>query len=250
MVSPPEPDHDQFRAQSLNYAYGGFPALSDVSISVREGEVLAVCGPRGSGKTTLLQCLAGQLLPAEGGEIWLADIPLHALSASARERVRREHFGWIDTDPQLVPELNGWENAALPLLMRGVGHGAAKAVALEWLERLDIGGCARKRPAALLHGQRQRIAVARGLCAEPTVLFADDPTARLHRTDGVHVLRTMLAAARSHGITVLLATHDPEAAAHADRTLRLIDGRSGEAAAPPPAVPESAEGRPACSLSV
>lgn len=222
MVSPP--DNDVLWARGLTYAHDGSPALQGVSLGVREGEILAVTGPRGSGKTTLLRCLSGQLRVREG-EVWFNSVPVHTMGPLARERLRLERFAWIDPEPVLVPELNAWENTALPLMLRGTGRRAAKAAALEWLERLDIRDVARKRPHALLQSERQRVVVARALVAGPTVLFADEPTAALHRAEHGHVLRTLTTAARSHDITVVLATHDPETASLADRTLTLLDGR-------------------------
>lgn len=244
MVAPP--DNDVLWARGLHYAYSGSPALAGVSIGVREGEILAVTGPRGSGKSTLLKCLSGQLLP-DPGEVWFNSAPVHTLSRAARERLRRERFGWIGSEPHLLPELTGWENAALPLLARGIGHRAAKRTAGEWLERLDVGDCARKRPKAMLQAQRQRIAIARALAGEPTVVFADEPTAPLHTTDRAQVLRTLTTAARSHQITVVLATLDDESATLADRTVTLTDGRRG-GAIPAPESP-GGEGRAACSVS-
>ncbi|GHA99752.1 ABC transporter ATP-binding protein [Streptomyces termitum] len=239
------PDNDVLWARSLHCTLGGTEALSGVSLGVREGEILAVTGPRGSGKTTLLRCLSGEL-PVRQGEVWFNSAPVHTLAPAARERLRRERFGWIGPEPCLVPELTAWENAALPLLLRKVPGRAARAAAAEWLDRLDIGAAARTRPHGLTHAQRQRVAVARALVAAPTVLFADEPTAALHRADGAQVLRTLTAAARSHGITVLLATHDDEVAALADRTVTLLDGH--RAGSVPPA--SGAEGVAACSLSV
>ena len=119
---------------------------------------------------------------------------------------------------------------------------------LEWLERLDIGDCARKRPHELTQAQRQRVCITRSLAPAPTVLFADEPTAPLHRADRAHVLRTLTTAARSHAITVVLATHDAETAALADRTVSLLDGRRVNTVHLPP-MAESEEGRAACSLS-
>lgn len=245
MVAPP--DNDVLWARALHVNHNGSPALSGVSLGVREGEILAVGGPRGSGKTTLLQCLSGQLLPQQG-EVWFNSVPVHTMGALARERLRRDRFGWIDPAPVLVPELNSWENAALPLMLRGSGRRAAKTAALEWLERLDIGHCARKRPHALLQAERQRVAIARALVPAPQVLFADEPTAPLHRADRAHVLRTLTTAARSHGITVVLATHDMDTAALADRTVSLLDGRRVRTVHLPPVA--ETEGRAACSLSV
>ncbi|MGR8007977.1 ABC transporter ATP-binding protein [Streptomyces hypolithicus] len=242
MVAPP--DNDVLWARSLHHSHSGSPALTGVSLGVREAEILAVGGPRGSGKTTLLRCLSGQLVPQQG-EVWFNSTPVHTMSGSLRERLRRDRFGWIGPEPGLVPELTAWENAALPLLLHGVSHRVAKKAAVEWLERLDIGVVARKRPAALLQSQRQRVAVARALVTKPAVIFADEPTAPLHRTDRAQVLRTLTTAARSHGITVVLATHDSEVAALADRTVSLIDGRRANSAQ----ADGVEEGRAACSLS-
>ncbi|MFF6905303.1 ABC transporter ATP-binding protein [Streptomyces sp. NPDC012389] len=246
MVAPP--DNDVIWARSLHHSHNGSPGLGGVSVSVRDAEILAVTGPRGSGKTTLLHCLSGRLVP-EQGEVWFNSVPVHTMAPRVREQLRRERFGWIGADPELVPELTTWENAALPLLLRGASHRAAKKAATEWLERMDIAPLARKRPHALLQAERQRVSVARALCGQPTVIFADEPTATLHRAERSQLLRTLTAAARSHGITVVLATHDAEVAALADRTVPLLDGRRVATVALP-GVPADTEGSAACSLSV
>ncbi|WP_037886462.1 ABC transporter ATP-binding protein [Streptomyces viridochromogenes] len=246
MVAPP--DNDVLWARALHFTYNdGSPALSGVSLGVQEGEVLAVIGPRGSGKTTLLRCLSG-LLATRRGEIWFNSVPVHTMNPLARERLRRDRFSWIDPHPSLVPELTVWENAALPLMLRGTSRRRAKTAALEWLERLDVGEAARKRPHQLLQAERQRVCVARALAPAPTVLFADEPAAPLHRADRVRVLRTLTTAARSHGITVVLASYETDAAILADRTITLIDGRRVNSVHLPPVA--GTEGRAACSLSV
>ncbi|MFD3803666.1 ABC transporter ATP-binding protein [Streptomyces sp. NPDC058619] len=227
MVAPP--DNDVLWARSLHYSHSGSPGLIGVSIGVGQGEILAVTGPRGSGKTTLLRCLSGQL-PPEQGEVWFNSVPVHTLGDAARERLRRDRFGWIGPEPELLPELKVWENAALPLLLAGASHRTAKHAACAWLERLDIGAFARKRPCALTRAECQRVALARALVNQPAVLFADEPTAPLHRAERTLLLRTLTTAARSHEITVLLATHDEETAAAADRRVALLDGRSAAAA--------------------
>ncbi|MFF4019865.1 ABC transporter ATP-binding protein [Streptomyces sp. NPDC001843] len=242
------PDNDVLWARSLQYAHpDGSPALAGVSVGVREGEILAVSGPRGSGKTTLLRCLSGELR-AQAGEVWFNSVPVHTMGPLRRERLRRDRFCWIDPAPALIPELTVWENTALPLMLRGTGRRRAKAAAQEWLERLDVGDKSRKRPHELVQAERQRVSIARALAPAPTVLFADEPTAPLHRADRGHVLRTLTTAARSHGITVVLATHEAETAALADRTVTLLDGRRVNTVHLPEA-PE-AEGRASCSLSV
>ncbi|CAL9409048.1 ABC transporter ATP-binding protein YtrE [Streptomyces sp. enrichment culture] len=248
MVAPP--DNDVLRACALHFQHhDGSPALGGVSLGVREGEILAVSGPRGSGKTALLHCLSGLVRP-QRGEVWFDGVALHALGRLRRERLRRDRFGWIDPAPALVPELTVWENAALPLMLRGTSRRRARSAALEWLDRLDVGDRARSRPRALRQAERQRVCIARALAAAPAVLFADEPTAPLHRADRLQILRTLTTAARSHGITVVLATHDSGTAALADRTVSLLDGRRVDTvhlpAAPQPA---ETEGRAACSLS-
>ncbi|MGW0884142.1 ABC transporter ATP-binding protein [Streptomyces sp. NPDC002671] len=242
------PDNDVLWARALHFRHpDGSPGLAGVSLAVREGEVLAVSGPRGSGKTTLLRCLSG-LVPVRQGEVWFNSSPVHTLGPMARERLRRDRFGWIDPAPVLVPELNAWENAALPLMLRGTSRRRAKVAALEWLERLDVGTTSRKRPHELQQAERQRVSIARALAPGPTVLFADEPTAPLYRADRGPVLRTLTTVARSHGITVVLATHDADTAAIADRTVSLLDGRRVHTLHLPDA-PET-ESRAACSLSV
>lgn len=258
MVTPLDsapPDNDVLWARSVHYSHSGSPGLIGVSVGVRQGEILALTGPRGSGKTTLLRCLAGRLVPDEG-EIWFNSVPVHTMGALARERLRRDRFGWIGPEPRLLPELTAWENAALPLLLAGAGHRTAKRAACAWLDRLDIAGLARRRPRALTRAEAQRVALARALVNEPAVVFADEPTAPLHRADRAVLLRTLTTAARSHDITVLLATHDEETAAAADRRTALLDGRpagtatasgaDGPADSPPDDTPE---GQAACSLS-
>jgi ABC-type lipoprotein export system ATPase subunit len=242
------PDNDVLWARSLHFTHrDGSPGIAGVSLGIREGEILAVSGPRGSGKTSLLRCLSG-LAPAQRGEVWFNSVPVHTMGPMTRERLRRDRFGWIDPAPVLVPELNAWENAALPLMLRGTSRRRAKVAALEWLERLDIGDKTRSRPHELTQSERQRVCIARALAPAPSVLFADEPTAPLHRADRAHVLRTLTTAARSHGITVVLATHDADTAALADRTVTLLDGRRVNTVHLPPMA--DSEGRTACSLSV
>ncbi|MFB6861530.1 ABC transporter ATP-binding protein [Streptomyces virginiae] len=250
MVAPPDnapPDNDVLWARSLHYAHGSAPALVDVSLGVRQGEIVALTGARGSGKTTLLRCLSGQLLPSEG-EVWFNSVPVHTMGDLSRERLRRDRFGWLGPEPQLLPELKVWENAALPLLLTGASHRSAKHAACEWLDRLDIAAFARKRPAALSRAECQRVALARALVTVPSVIYADEPTAPLHRADRAQLLRTLTTAARSHEITVLLATDDEATAAVADRRLTLVDGRLAGTADTSP-LPDTPEGQAACSLS-
>ncbi|WP_258037303.1 MULTISPECIES: ABC transporter ATP-binding protein [unclassified Streptomyces] len=240
-MSAAPPDNDLLWTRELHCVREGTPALQDVDLRIRKGEIVALTGPRGSGKTTLLGCLAG-LLPHRG-EVWFDSIPVHDLPVGVRERLRRERFGRISDTPQLLSELTAWENVALPLLLGGTGHRKARRSALEWLERLDAGECAAKRPGQLSRPRQQRVAIARALVHEPSVLFADEPTAPLHQGDRVQALRTLVAAARSHMITTVISGREEEVAPVADRTLRLLDGRL--TAGPD----DSTVAGPACSLS-
>ena len=221
-VAPP--DNDVLWARALVKAHQGTPALRSASIGVREGEILAVTGPSGCGKSTLLDCLSG-LTCADEGEIWFNSAPVHTLGRTSRERLRRERFGYVGPEPQLVPELTAAENVALSSLLAGICRKEAVVSAAEWLERLDVADCAKRRPAELRQEQRQRIAVARALAHGPTVVFADEPTAPLYREAQDQVLRMLVTASRSHGITLVLATHDPSVARYADRVAVMTDGR-------------------------
>ncbi|MFB6889399.1 ABC transporter ATP-binding protein [Kitasatospora sp. NPDC056327] len=218
------PDNDVLWARGIVKSHHGTPALRGVSLGVRDGEVLAVTGPRGSGKSTLLGCLSA-LLPVDEGEVWFNSAPVHTLGRAGRERLRRDRFGFVGSEPHLVPELTARENVALPLLLAGAGGKAAHTAADEWLERLDIGDLAGIRPDRMVQGQRQRIAVARALAPLPPVVFADDPTAPLHRETADQVLRILTSAVRSHQLTLVLATHDPGLVRYADRAVALVDGR-------------------------
>ncbi|MCX4757826.1 ABC transporter ATP-binding protein [Kitasatospora purpeofusca] len=232
-MSAAPPDNDVLWARGIVKSHQGTPALRGISLGVREGEVLAVTGPRGSGKSTLLGCLSA-LLPVDEGEVWFNSSPVHTLGRAGRERLRRDRFGFVGSEPHLVPELTARENVALPLLLAGAGGKAAYTAADEWLERLDIGDLAKLRPERLVQGQRQRIAVARALAPLPPIVFADDPTAPLHRETAEQVLRILTSAARSHQLTLVLATHDPELVRYADRAVALLDGRLAGPATPVP----------------
>ncbi|MFE2916421.1 ABC transporter ATP-binding protein [Kitasatospora indigofera] len=233
-MSAAPPDNDVLWARGIVKSHHGTPALRGVSLGVQVGEVLAVTGPRGSGKSTLLGCLSA-LLPVDEGEVWFNSSPVHTLGRTGRARLRRDRFGFVGSQPHLVPELTARENVALPLLLAGAGNKAAYTAADEWLERLDIAETRRLRPERLVQSQRQRIAVARALAPLPPVVFADDPTAPLHREAADQVLRILSSAARSHQLTLVLATHDPELARYADRSVALADGRLTPSAAPTPA---------------
>lgn len=211
-------------AREVSLSFGQTPALRGASMSVATGEILAVMGPSGSGKSTLLHCLAGILAP-DTGEIHFADRRIDTLGENVRAALRRDRFGFVFQFGQLVPELSVEENIALPLLLRGARRSDALSRARGWLERLDLAGLERRRSGELSGGQAQRVALARGLVADPDVLFADEPTGSLDSLAGERVMDLLVTAAREQGTSVVLVTHDPRVAACADREIMVRDGR-------------------------
>jgi putative ABC transport system ATP-binding protein len=194
-------------ARVLVLSFGETPALRGASVAVKKGEVLAVMGPSGSGKSTLLHCLAGILVP-DSGEILLDGERLDTMREKERSALRRDRFGFVFQFGQLVPELTAEENVALRT----------------WFERLQLDGLERHRSGEMSGGQAQRVALARGLVANPEVLFADEPTGSLDSLTGELVMDLMTSVAREEGTTVALVTHEARVAAYADREVIVRDG--------------------------
>jgi len=210
-------------ARDLVLSFGETPALRGASVAVAKGEVLAVMGPSGSGKSTLLHCLAGILVP-DSGEILLDGERLDTMREKERSALRRDRFGFVFQFGQLVPELTAEENVALPLLLGGVRRQEALRVARTWFKRLQLDGLERHRSGEMSGGQAQRVALARGLVAQPQVLFADEPTGSLDSLTGELVMDLMTSVAREEGTTVVLVTHEARVAAYADREVIVRDG--------------------------
>ncbi|MFI6236212.1 ABC transporter ATP-binding protein [Micromonospora sp. NPDC050784] len=211
-------------ARDVEFSFGQTPALRGASVAVEAGEILAVMGPSGSGKSTLLHCLAGILVP-DSGEILFDGTGVHAMAETERSSLRRDRFGFVFQFGQLVPELTAVENVALPLLLSGVRRKQALPKAYDWFARLGLDGLEQRRSGELSGGQAQRVALARGLVAEPQVLFADEPTGALDSLTGEQVMDLLVGAAREQGTTVILVTHEPRIAAYADREVMVRDGR-------------------------
>jgi putative ABC transport system ATP-binding protein len=213
-----------FRARGLVKSFGRTEALRGVDCDIAEGEVLAIMGPSGSGKSTLLHCLAGILRP-DDGSVAYAGADLGRLDESRRSRLRLTDFGFVFQYGQLVPDLPAVENVALPLLLRGERRGSSMDAARRWLAELELEGFEQRLPGELSGGQAQRVALARAFAIGPRVLFADEPTGSLDSLAGEAVMEMLTVAARDHGVTVVLVTHDPRVAAYADREVVVRDGR-------------------------
>jgi putative ABC transport system ATP-binding protein len=210
-------------ARELVLSFGETPALRGASLSVERGEVLAIMGPSGSGKSTLLYCLAGILTP-DTGEVYFDGQRLDTLREKDRSKLRRDRFGFVFQFGQLVPELTAAENVALPLLLSGTPRTEALTAAGVWFERLDLEGMEGHRTGEMSGGQAQRVALARGLVAQPDVLFADEPTGSLDSLNGELVMDLLTRAAREQGTTVVIVTHEARVAAFADREVVVRDG--------------------------
>ena len=211
-------------ARDVVLSFGPTPALRGADVTVAGGEILAVMGPSGSGKSTLLHCLAGILAP-DGGEVRLDGQRIDTLGEAQRSQLRRTAFGFVFQFGQLLPELSAVENAALPLLLNGESRGAAFDAARRCLAQLGLEGLEGRRPGEMSGGQAQRVAMARALVVGPRVIFADEPTGSLDSLAGEHVMNQLTDAARSQGVTIVLVTHEPRVAAHADREIVVRDGR-------------------------
>ena len=223
-------------------------ALEDVTLSVEPGEIAVLYGPSGSGKTTML-LIAGGLLAPDSGTAQISGRDLALLRRDELLAIQRESLGFIYQSPRLMAGVPAIENAAIKLLAGGMGLRAARPRAADWLERVGLADRLDHTPEQLSGGERQRVAIARALVSSPTVILADEPTANLDSRRAREVLALLAALGRDRGAAVLVATHDPHAAAFADTVVALRDGRllRGEQAheelpAAPPAFPTARPG--------
>jgi putative ABC transport system ATP-binding protein len=197
-------------------------ALDEVTVEFAAGGYTAIMGPSGSGKSTLLHCSAG-LDMLTSGRVFVGDVELGPLSDDALTILRRDHVGFVFQSYNLVPTLTARENILLPLHL--AGKGGDPVWIDQVLETLGLGDRLHHRPAELSGGQQQRVAVARALASRPEIIFADEPTGNLDSKAGAEVLRFLRQAVDEMSQTVVMVTHDPVAAAHADRVVFLSDGR-------------------------
>jgi len=196
-------------------------ALRGVTLSVGGGELVAVMGPSGSGKSTLMHLMAALDKPT-GGSVTIAGEDVGSLSDRQVTLLRRKHIGFVFQFFNLLPMLTAEENVLLPLSIAGEKPEPAFFEGL--LERVGLSDRRHHRPAELSGGQQQRVAIARALVAQPTVVFADEPTGNLDSHTGAEILELLRSAAEEYGQTTVMVTHDAHAATIADRVLFLADG--------------------------
>ncbi len=197
-------------------------ALRGVDLEVQTARLTAVMGPSGSGKSTLMHILAGLDQP-DDGQVWIGDTEVTGLDDAGLTALRRDHIGFIFQFFNLLPMLTAQENILLPLEIAG------RSPDPDWygelIAKVGLGDRLGHRPSELSGGQQQRVAVARALASQPTVMFADEPTGNLDSTTSGEILGLMRDLVDGLGQTTVMVTHDPHAAAIADRVLFLADGR-------------------------
>ncbi|GAA2621364.1 ABC transporter ATP-binding protein [Streptomyces vastus] len=214
------------RASDLSKVYGQgetqVVALDRVSIDFRQAEFTAIMGPSGSGKSTLMHCVAG-LDTFSSGSVRIGDTELGSLKDKQLTKLRRDKIGFIFQAFNLLPTLTALENITLPMDIAG------RKADKQWLNSVigmvGLGDRLSHRPAQLSGGQQQRVAVARALASKPDIIFGDEPTGNLDSRSGAEVLGFLRNSVRELGQTVVMVTHDPVAAAYADRVVFLADGR-------------------------
>ncbi|MHB8628664.1 MAG: ABC transporter ATP-binding protein [Aggregatilineales bacterium] len=215
----------QTQALTRSYPVGRdtVTALCDVSLTIQRGEFVAIMGPSGSGKSTLLNLLGGLDSPTRG-EVWLDGKNLTGLCEDDSAKLRRHTLGFIFQGYDLFPVLTALENVIYPLLVAGVPLAERTERAKLMLAKVGLSDKAQHYPDELSGGQQQRVGIARALVNRPLVLFADEPTGNLDSATADEILLLLTTLVRSEQLTLIMVTHDPEAAQRADRILYLKDG--------------------------
>jgi putative ABC transport system ATP-binding protein len=213
------------QAQEITRIYGSgdtaVEALRGCSMDIRRGDLTAVMGPSGSGKSTLMHILAGLDKPTTG-TVAIDGTDITKLGDTELTKLRRNHIGFIFQFFNLLPMLTAEENIVLPLEL--AGRKIDKAWVDEIIGKLGLDDRRKHRPSELSGGQQQRVAIARALISKPTVIFADEPTGNLDSSTSAEILELLRASVSDYGQTLVMVTHDPGAAAIADRVLFLADG--------------------------
>ena len=214
------------RAVGVTKAYGtgaaAVTALDDISVDIRRGRFTAIMGPSGSGKSTLMHALAG-LDTVDSGEVWIGETQLNTLSDKGLADLRRNRVGFVFQQFNLLPTLSAEENILLPLAI------AKRKPNQDWFDQVVAAvGLADRlthRPSELSGGQQQRVACARALLPKPDVIFADEPTGNLDSRSSGEILRFLRQSVDEFAQTIVMVTHDANAAAYADRVVFLLDGK-------------------------
>lgn len=199
-------------------------ALRGVDLDIYPGEFVCIIGRSGSGKSTLLNMIAGLEKPTRG-EIIVCGKHLEKMSEKNLVEFRLKHIGFIFQQFNLFASMTATENVAMPLVYRGVSHKVRMKKAEEMLKRLGLGAHMNHKPSQMSGGQQQRVGIARALLANPPVIFADEPTGNLDSKTSEEILNLMQTVTHDEGHTLVMVTHDPTVATHADRVVTILDGQ-------------------------
>ncbi|MEZ4398471.1 MAG: ABC transporter ATP-binding protein [Kofleriaceae bacterium] len=198
-------------------------ALAGASLTIAEGEFVAVMGPSGSGKSTCLNVLGGLDRPTSGN-YWFRDVDVGALDRDQLARFRRHYLGFVFQGYNLLARTTALENVELPLVYRGVGRRERRAMARQALADVGLANRESHTPAEMSGGQQQRAAIARAIVTNPSLLLADEPTGNLDSVRKDEIMQLLVALNRDRGITIVMVTHEPEMAAFASREVHFRDG--------------------------
>ncbi|HEY2550563.1 MAG TPA: ABC transporter ATP-binding protein [Streptosporangiaceae bacterium] len=220
-------------AQSVSRAFGrgaaAVHALRDVSFTVPRGELVALCGRSGSGKTTLLNVIAGLERPSSG-RVWVAGQEVSAMGRDETLRLRREKIALVFQSFALLPMLSAAENVGIPMRLARVPAADRERRARDLLELVGLDGKAHQRPYEMSGGEQQRVAIARSLANNATVLLADEPTGQLDSGTAAQIMALLRGIVHAEGITALVATHDRALMGAADRVLQMRNGTLADGA--------------------
>ncbi len=212
--------------KNVPIANGSLDILKGVNLDIKPGETVAIVGVSGSGKSTLLGLLAG-LDTASGGDVLIDGVSLAGLDENARAALRAQKVGFVFQSFQLLPALTALENVMLPLELAGAGD--AEHRANEYLMRVGLGKRVNHYPTMLSGGEQQRVAIARAFAAQPSILFADEPTGNLDSETGGRIIELLFELNATEGTTLVLVTHDERLAARCSRRFQMDNGQILEA---------------------
>ncbi len=214
-------------ARNLRKEFGGgetrLAVLKGIDLKIPKGELVAIMGKSGSGKSTLLHILGGVEVPSSG-QVLLDEVDIATLNDDQRTLMRRRKIGFIFQSFNLLPTLTAEENVSLPLILDGCPASEAKMRAQNWLGQVGVAHRSTHIPSTMSGGEQQRVAVARALAINPSLILADEPTGNLDSANGQQVMKLLRRLVADQGYTIVMVTHDSDVAAQADRLVRLNDG--------------------------